>query len=169
VFRIPQGKRDQGAVRALSRSVEVIAMCSNPSRALARVLRPENTTSDQDVSESVWMETPPRPGRHTKTHLGPEQVEALVAGYQAGRTIRQLAAELGTHRSTVSGILRREGVTLRLQRIGQNDIELVIRLYQEGLSLLRISERIQKSPGTIRSELLRQGVPMRDSHGRAQP
>jgi predicted HTH domain antitoxin len=148
--------------------VEVIAMCSNPSPALARVLRPGNTPSDQEVFEPVWMEVPPHPGRRTKIHLGPDQVTAVAAGYQAGRTIKELGAEFGIHSTVVSRILKEQGITLRLKPMSEKDVELAIELYQAGLSLMRVSEQVTKSPGTIRSELLRHGVSIRDSHGRAR-
>jgi len=138
--------------------VELIATCSNPSRALARVLERDTTASDLDVSNCGRAETSSHPRRRTTTHLGPEQSEAVVVGYQAGRTIREMAAEFGTTRSTASEILKRKGVSLRLQSLSEKDVELAIELNQAGLSLVQVSERFKKSPRTIRRQLLRNGV-----------
>jgi len=55
----------------------------------------------------------PRPKPHTSRSLKHPQVDALVAGYEAGRTMKELAAEYGINRMTVSAHLRRAGAALR--------------------------------------------------------
>jgi hypothetical protein len=46
----------------------------------------------------------------TKTNYTPEQTQALVAGYQAGETVEQLASQLGKTTRSVVAKLSREGV-----------------------------------------------------------
>jgi lambda repressor-like predicted transcriptional regulator len=104
--------------------------------------------------------------RWHKPHPTPEQIQQLVDGYRAGATVLELAEEAGLHRMTVSGILKRAGVTLRLGSMGTEDIALARRLYKSGLSLARVAEQVPFNPNTIRMELVRHGVAMRDSHGR---
>jgi hypothetical protein len=41
------------------------------------------------------------------------QIDALIAGYEAGKTMKDLAVEFGINRLTVSAHLRRAGVPLR--------------------------------------------------------
>jgi DNA-binding CsgD family transcriptional regulator len=55
----------------------------------------------------------PRARSRTTGPLKPAQVDALIAGYQSGRTMKELAAELGINRLTVSAHLRRAQVTTR--------------------------------------------------------
>jgi len=45
--------------------------------------------------------------------LKPAQVDAVVAGYEAGKTMKELATDFGVNRNTVSSYLRRAGVLLR--------------------------------------------------------
>ena len=149
--------------------MEVIATCSNPSPALARILRPEKTASDQDISNSTWVDAPSHPGRQSRIHLRPEQIEALTTDYLAGRTVKALAAQFGVHHTAISRVLKERGITLRLQPMSEKDVDLAIQLYQAGWSLLRVGERLNRSPETIRSELHHNGVAIRDSHGRPQP
>jgi uncharacterized protein (DUF433 family) len=85
----------------------------------------------------------------------------LVAAYQAGARVEQLAAQFGIHRLTVSGILQREGVTMRPRGIHADDLPDVIRLYRDGWSLARLAAEFDVSPSTVTSTLRRAGVPIR--------
>ena len=48
-----------------------------------------------------------------ETTSAPAQVAALVAGYEAGKTMKELAAEFGINRNTVKAHLRRSEAALR--------------------------------------------------------
>ena len=55
--------------------------------------------------------------RQIQRRLPPDQVEQLVAEYQAGDDMHELADRWGLHRTTVAGHLRRAGVALRRRGI----------------------------------------------------
>src|SRR4051794_38221271 len=79
--------------------------------------------------------------RQAQRRLTVEQVEQLVADYQAGADMKQLASSWGLHRTTVAAQLRRAGVELRRQGIPEDQLADAIRLYGEGWSLQRLAER----------------------------
>src|SRR5262245_5040177 len=56
---------------------------------------------------------PPRVERRTSRSLKPAQVDALVAAYEAGNSMKKLAAAFGVHRNTVKAHLRRADVQIR--------------------------------------------------------
>jgi IS30 family transposase len=59
-------------------------------------------------------------------------VDQLVAGYRAGKTVRQLAADLGVNRQTISRHLKAAGVQLRFRPLTAEQIERAAPLYAEG-------------------------------------
>ena len=67
------------------------------------------------------------------------QREALVAGYQAGRTVRELAKEFGFHRETVSIALARAGVPRRYHETVGVNLEQVEQLQADGMTLAQIA------------------------------
>ncbi len=55
-----------------------------------------------------------RPGPPVLRRLTPPQIEDVVAGYQSGRSLIELAQEFGIHHRTVAGHLERLGVARRV-------------------------------------------------------
>jgi hypothetical protein len=60
----------------------------------------------------------PRPRRARQ--LDADQVQELIAGYQAGATVYELATRFGIERRTVSAILHRHGVPVRRRGLSPN-------------------------------------------------
>jgi transposase-like protein len=86
----------------------------------------------------------------------------VVAGYQSGQTMTSLAAEYGVKRESISKLLRREGVEIRLRRqMSQEQIDEAVRLYRSGLSLQQIGTRLGWDHNTIYRHLKKRGVTMR--------
>lgn len=102
----------------------------------------------------------------TAKQLRGQNVRDLVAAYEAGATLRQLADRFGVTRQTVSNLLKRNGVTPRWGRLTSADVDEAERLYAQGLSLTRIGERLSVSDDTVRYQLKKRGVQMRDPHWR---
>jgi hypothetical protein len=73
--------------------------------------------------------------------LKPAQVDALVTGYQSGKTMKELAAEFGINRVTVSGHLRRAAVVPRRGGLDQEQAGEAARLYEDGWSYRKLAER----------------------------
>lgn len=74
--------------------------------------------------------------------LEQDQIQHLIASYQAGATVYEVAAQFGIARQTVSGILKRHGVPLRRQGLTPEQIDQAARLYQGGWSLARVGDRL---------------------------
>jgi hypothetical protein len=66
-----------------------------------------------------------------------DQIEHLIAAYQAGATVYDLAAQFGIARQTVSSILKRHGIPLRRQGLSPEQIDQAAQLYQDWWSLAR--------------------------------
>jgi hypothetical protein len=118
---------------------------------------------------------PPTP-RHPKSEdstdsnrhdrLDDIQTRQLIAGYQAGSTVYQLADQFNIERRTVSAILHRHQVPMRRRGLTDNQIDDAERLYQQGWSLARIGNGMEVTADTVRARLLERGVTMRDTQGR---
>jgi DNA-directed RNA polymerase specialized sigma24 family protein len=105
---------------------------------------------------------------HTMPRLQRDQVKALVADYQAGATVYELAARFGINRKTVSRTLRREQVSIRMASLTIEQIDEAVELYGAGWSTTRIGERLRVDARTVHRRLQERGVSMRDTHGRAR-
>jgi hypothetical protein len=92
--------------------------------------------------------------------------ERAAQRYQAGETLRQIAADLGVGRERQGAVLRADGVRTRRQAIPPETMAKMVCRYQAGESLAAVGARLSWSPGTIRARLLEAGVVMRDHHGR---
>ena len=66
----------------------------------------------------------------------------LVAGYQAGETVRQLALRFGFHRETVSIALKRAGVERRYHDRGEVDLDRADELHSTGLTITAVAARL---------------------------
>ncbi len=93
--------------------------------------------------------------------LTADQVAELVAEYQAGADMRELAVRWQVHRTTVAGHLRRAGIELRRQGLSDGQLDEAVRFYGEGWSLQRLAERYGCDAETVRQGLRNVGVAMR--------
>jgi lambda repressor-like predicted transcriptional regulator len=116
-----------------------------------------------ELPREVRRERRQRPPKQGQTRLDPEGVAQLVASYQAGGRVKQLARQFGIHRLTVTSILQREGVTVRRRGIHPDDLPEVTRLYQDGWALAGLAVKFDVSPSTVTNTLRRAGVPTRRS------
>jgi hypothetical protein len=110
---------------------------------------------------------PCRPGRIRR--LEPEQVEKLIAGYQAGATVYQLGDLFRIDRKTVSRILRRHDVPMRRTGLLPAQVHEAARLYEDGWSTAQIAERMNTDQRTIQRRLGEHGVKMRGTHEPPRP
>ena len=112
------------------------------------------------------MKQEPHPAQRTARQLREPEIQELVAAYQAGATLQQLAERFRITPQTVSVRLKREGITPRWRRLTDADADEAVRLYAQGLSLARVGERLGFSADTVRLQLMKHGVKMRDPQGR---
>ena len=87
--------------------------------------------------------------QETKTNYTPEQTVQLVAGYQAGETVEQLAEQLGKTVRSVVAKLSREGVYVaKTKATGQARVrkaELVDQLAQKCGVAPEVFESLEKA------------------------
>jgi predicted DNA-binding protein YlxM (UPF0122 family) len=98
-----------------------------------------------------------------QVHLGAEQVEALVAAYLSGVTMRSLAVTYRIHRHTVRDHLLRAGIDVNKPLLSETDIDRIVEQYLPGWSLQRIADVYDVAAGTIMHRLEDRGVPRRKS------
>ena len=103
--------------------------------------------------------------RQVQRRLRSREVDELVAGYQAGLTVYELAERHRVDRKTVSIILERQGVPRRYRLIEGEQLAEAIKAYESGSSLATIGAHMGVSPYTIRRALLGAGVTIRTRPG----
>lgn len=96
-----------------------------------------------------------------QTSIGPALRAELAARYEAGATIRELAAWSGAHRQTIVRHLVRAGVEPRRSGLTDKQPEVVRQLYSEGLTLVEIAIQLEVAASTVGRCLRRQGVALR--------
>lgn len=109
-----------------------------------------------------------RTSKQVHRRLRPDQVEKVVAGYQAGATLRELGERFSVHRTTVSELLEQRGVERRYASLSPTQVAEGIRLYHTGMSLVAVGKELGVNQSTVWSALKRAGAPLRDCHGRKQ-
>jgi transposase-like protein len=103
---------------------------------------------------------------HTMTRLKPDEAQQVIASYAAGATVYELAAKFGINRKTVSRILHRNEVTMRMVGLSEAQIDEAVKLYENGRSTGWIGHHLQVDARTVHRRLRDRGVTMRDIHGR---
>ncbi len=136
----------------------LVVLTGGSSKFLAQLSGLASALPDLSEPSGLPAETPARPAQR---RLTADQVAELVAEYQAGANMRELAVRWQVHRTSVAGHLRRAGVELRRQGLSDEQLSEAARLYGEGWSLQRLAERYSCDDETVRAYLKRAGVRMR--------
>jgi DNA invertase Pin-like site-specific DNA recombinase len=139
--------------------VEVIAMFSNRSdqgRSLRKLLR-------RPPSGPKPVRT--RTARKTARRLSSPDVHALVEAYGAGSSIYELARQFGIHRSTVSAILERKGVSRRYRLLEDDRLDRAVELYAAGKSLTDVGAALGVNRSTVALALKKSGASLRPRPG----
>jgi DNA invertase Pin-like site-specific DNA recombinase len=98
--------------------------------------------------------------------LDADQVQELIAGYEAGATVYELGERFGISRQTVGKILRRHEVPMRGRGLSPEQVDEAVRLYEGGWSLARVGNHLAVDPTTVLNRLRERGVSTRDAQGR---
>ena len=99
--------------------------------------------------------------RQAQRRLTAEQVQQLVAEYENGASVQDLASHWGIHRTTVAAQLRQAGVRLRRQGVPDRLLDEAIRLYNDGWSCQRLADRYGCNATTVWKVLQQAGVKLR--------
>lgn len=97
-----------------------------------------------------------------KHEFSENEVAEMVRRYRTGDNVYELAKAFGCHRSTVSAVLKRNGVKVTLVKSEKMfDQSEAKALYEAGMKSKEIGRRFGVSEQTIRDCLKKQGVKMR--------
>ena len=104
----------------------------------------------------------------TQRRLSTSNIADLIAAYDAGATISQLAAEFGIHRTTVGALLDRRQVPRHRERTAWDSgtLEKAAELYASGLSLADVADQFGIDAQTVANRFRRAGVAVRPRRGR---
>jgi hypothetical protein len=97
-------------------------------------------------------------------HLKPDQIDKLIAGYQAGATVYELGAQFKIDRKTVSRILRQHHIPMRRTGLRPQQVDEATRLYEDGWSTAHIAERMNTDQRTVQRRLAERNVTMHSTH-----
>jgi AraC-like DNA-binding protein len=144
--------------------VEVMGSYSNPSltNRFRTILAGRNDDRVSDRSPSIVSR---KRHKQNQVRLTDEELDVVVAGYEAGLTLNELSSELRPDRRTLAEQLEARGIQRRGRRLTDLQIEDAARLYEQGWSLARIAERFEVRSESIRYRLRQAGVPLRGRNG----
>jgi len=112
-----------------------------------------DAAEESTIRDRVEDFAPPEGFQRQIKVLKGAEIERLAEAYLSGKTVYELGREFGIHRATVSIILKRHGVPMRRQRLGEEHFAEVFQLHQEGMSYVRIGERFGVSETAVRNLL----------------
>ena len=92
-----------------------------------------------------------------------DKADYALRAYAAGKTMRQVAAEIGVDPSTIGNILRRNGIKPRMSGPARANVDSaeIVRRYQAGESVKALSESLDASRPAIQRRLIKAGIPIR--------
>jgi lambda repressor-like predicted transcriptional regulator len=144
--------------------VDLTGQLSNPQPQLRHVLHQDIPALGDPPNDEVRPSKPTeRPRFHTQRRLKQSEITALVEGYQSGRSVTEMAAAGGVHRTTVTAHLHERGVVMR--GVGQIDLADAVRLYEQGWSSRQLGEKFGVSANTVLRSLRRTGATIRPPRG----
>ena len=145
----------------LSEMVDLVGRYSNPPYTSGALRELTEMIPDGMLNEATGVA--PRQRQH---RLRPQELEQLTADYRSGEAVNDLAARYDIDRHTVIEHMRRQGVSRRYPRLGEDEVREAIRIYQSGVSLAATGHRLGVDPGTVSRALQKAGVSLRDCYGR---
>ena len=113
---------------------------------MVELLRRYSNHADQMKRLRRLLELPTRKGSEpvqrqvrARRHLSDAEEFELLSLYQTGRTVYEVADELGMHRNTVSVLLERHGIERRYHQTTDVDLDQATVLQQTGLNLTEVA------------------------------
>ena len=97
--------------------------------------------------------------RQAQRRLSPVELEALIAAYEAGARVCELAKVYDLHRTTVAKHVARAGKTRPVMTEAQ--IDEAVALYRDGWTLHDVGQRLGVADHTIRRALVERAVVIR--------
>ena len=102
------------------------------------------------------------PGRRVQRRLTPPELEAVVARYQSGCSLNDLAREFGIYHRSVADYLERLCIARRvnLPKLSAADVKWAATRYRNGESLATVGKALKVDASTVQRALKRAGVPI---------
>lgn len=141
----------QGSLLVVSmlHMVVVRGQLENPSPALDRALAAYRRL---DLTAGAVCPVEP-PSARRPVRLTAAVLDRAVADYEAGATLKQIGAQLGVSRHTLSARFKTRGVQLRFRRLSNAENAEAVRLYGRGVSLALVGERRGRDASLIRNQI----------------
>ncbi|WP_305779117.1 hypothetical protein [Nocardia nova] len=96
--------------------------------------------------------------------LTPDELQRLVAQYEGGTSIADLARQFDMHTQTVDAHLKRQGVRKRgAFKLSPKQVAKAVELYADGWSTVAIAKEFDVATNTVARGLVRAGVKVRKS------
>ena len=161
-MRRPQARHTPGAAWGLSFPVDLEGGLSKLAPALVRMGRLHRAIRARAARATHRRVAPDSMQRRVTG----EALEAAVARYRAGETLRAIATDVGLSRHGPAALLRERGVRIQRATPSAAEVRDMVQRYANGESLERVGERQGFSAGTVRNHLIAAGVALRDRQGR---
>lgn len=93
------------------------------------------------------------PAMQKQTRLSESQAKKLIADYQKGSSVTELAKQYKIHRTTVMDHMKRAGVPGRpqLRKMTHEQVREAVRLRADGVSLAELGRKYGVDPGTVKN------------------
>lgn len=139
--------------------MDLSVQLSHPSQALSSLLT-ETSGPKRRPKKQI-------PKKQRQRRLTEDEVDRLVADYEAGASAVTLAKRFGVHRTSVTGYLDRRQVKRRIthNKLTTIDLDEVVRLYVKGESLAKVGQVFSVDAATIARALRQQGIQLRPRRG----
>lgn len=156
----PWGNTEHPDPRFVGQGVHVVEILPEYSRVARHYLptvdalrRAQASTTQRD--DSLPSDTPVKGSRRALSfRLGPGQLDAIVARYEAGETTTALAREYAISHSSILRLFSQRGVQTRTRGLTPEKEREVIRLRAQGLIVRDVAKRIGCGYDTVRKFLL---------------
>ena len=93
-----------------------------------------------------------------QTFLTPSEIDDLVADYEAGSSVQELAEKYDIHRATVFAHLQRREVPRRLPGLNDQEQAEAVRLSRGGMSMRAIGHLMGVDRKAVRVALVEAGL-----------
>jgi transposase-like protein len=126
--------------------------CGTTARVFANEL-PDGAAMVKEIKQSQ------------KHSFSGDEIRQMVADYTEDRlTVYQLADKYRCNRTTISSVLKRNGVTVARERMDEATVAKAKQLYADGLTLKQVGQQLGICESTVRKTLIKAGTTMREPH-----
>ena len=150
-------------IRKFKESINPLNIGSNLDN-LAKKTNPPARDNISPKRQNVYGETEVCRIRQTQKSLSELEVQAICKRYQSGDSVYKLAKDFECHRSTISAVLKRNGVEVSHKASTKPElVKKVIALYAQMKTPKEVGTIVGLDCGTVRQVLKENGIYIRKS------